>query len=214
MPLDHNTYSQNNEDQIIFDYFYPNFSDKTILEVGANDGITLSNSYRAIKNGMSACLIEPCIPTFNKLQELHKDKKNVSCFNYGIGNMNCILKFYESGELLGTGDNSLVSTFEFEETKRWTSANIKFTESDLPVKTFRTFLKQSPIKQFDCISIDVEGLEYEVLRQINLKSIGCKMLIVEFNGIVPLKQKFINFVLSFGFELVNENAENLIFTII
>jgi hypothetical protein len=38
-------------------------------------------------------------------------------------------------------------------------------------------------EKFDIISIDIEGMDYEVLSQMNLDELGCKILCIEFNGL-------------------------------
>ncbi len=53
-------YTQNNEEQIFIDYFKnQNPSELCVLDIGANDGKTFSNSLRLIELGWSAILIEP-----------------------------------------------------------------------------------------------------------------------------------------------------------
>ena len=72
-------------------------------------------------------------------------------------------------------------------------------------KDFKTFYETCPIKKFDLISIDVEGFDYDVLSQINLESVGCKCLCVEFNG--KNKDGFVNYVNQFGLRLISENPK-------
>ena len=62
---------------------------------------------------------------------------------------------------------------------------------------------------FDLISIDVEGLDYDVLTQIDLTKCKCRMLIVETNG--KENQKYIDYSATHGMTLMTQNAENLIF---
>jgi hypothetical protein len=59
------------------------------------------------------------------------------------------------------------------------------------------------------ISIDIEGMDYEILSQMNLDELGCKILCIEFNGLEM--DKYVDFVSKFNMHLVNQNAENLIF---
>ena len=52
-------YSQNHEDDIVLNFFQNTESNKTVLEIGANDGKTFSNSLLLIENGWKAHLVEP-----------------------------------------------------------------------------------------------------------------------------------------------------------
>jgi hypothetical protein len=54
-------------------------------------------------------------------------------------------------------------------------------------------------------------MDYEVLSQMNLSELGCKILCVEFNGVN--KNKYVDYANKFNLHLVNENAENLIFAL-
>ena len=51
-------YSQNGEQKIILEYFQDKYKGK-VLDIGANDGITLSNSRALIEKGWDGVLIEP-----------------------------------------------------------------------------------------------------------------------------------------------------------
>lgn len=204
-------YSQNNEEKIILDYFGPDYQG-SILDIGANDGITLSNSLACIERGWIAFLLEPAKVPFRKLFERHLSNLNVFCLNYGIGTKDERVKFYSSGWHLNQNDTDLLSTFKESELKRWGGTKNEFTESEAELKTFESFIKQfKSIKdlKFDVISIDVEGMDYEVLTQIDLKKYACKMLIVETNSVDD--KKYIDYAVSFGMKLHHKNHENLIF---
>jgi FkbM family methyltransferase len=116
----------------------------------------------------------------------------------------------ESSTLLNQNDVALVSSLKQEETYKWSSANVRFNNVEVISMNFQSFFEMSPIKKFDFISIDVEGLDYDVLSQIDLDLVKCSCLCVEFNG--KNKEQFVNYVCQFGLKLISENPENLIFT--
>lgn len=199
-------YSQNNEQQIIVNYFGADFNG-TCLSLGENDGKTLSNVYACILRGWNGTLVEASKNTFEKLKETHLGDDNVCLINYAIGAKNETMVFHESGELLGKGDKSLVSTIDKSELARW--KNIEFTTHTVECIDFKTLLKKSVYKTFDLISIDIEGMDYIVLSQMDLTALKCKMLIVEFNG--KEKQKYVDYCAKYGMRLMTENMENLFF---
>lgn len=200
-------YSQNDEDQILRNQFEGKKEQFTILSLGENDGKTLSNSLALIEEGQNAVLIEPSKEAFKKLKQLHKGNKKVKCYNYGIAEETKEYTFYESGTHLNTGDTALLSTIDFEETKRQNKE--EFIETKINCKTFKDFYNESKFKTFDVISIDIEGADYQVLTQINLEEVGCKMLVIEFNG--KEKEKYIDYCKQFDLNLIHSNYENLIF---
>lgn len=202
------SYSQNDEEQIILEYFGDRKG--TVLDIGANDGISLSNSLAIIERGWGGALIEPSLAAFKKLTELHKGRNNVECFNIAIGKENGEADFYESGEHIGTGDTALISTLVKEETERWKGSKFdNFTTATANVMTWESFYASLQQKTFQLVSIDCEGLDLFILSQMDLTEMGCEMLIVEWNGKDYLIFKEI--ASDAGMKLRSKNAENLIF---
>jgi len=199
--------SQNNEAQIVADYF-KGFKG-TVLDIGANDGQTFSNSYDLIKSGWSAVLIEPGT-VFTQLQELHKGNKLVNCYQLAIADKEQILTFYESGAHVKNGkDTGLVSTLDYNESIRWRNSGVEFTERKVQAVPFSWVYKWH--KQFDFITIDAEGFDLQILKQIDLVKVGCRCLCIEWNGVIDLKREYSNYVAIWGLRLISENRENLIF---
>jgi len=203
-------YSQNNEDQIIAAHFGDYKG--TLVEIGANDGSTLSNSKLLIEKGWEAHLFEPSIPTFRKLEDLHLANTKVYAYPYGISEFSGERTFYESGQLLGGEDKSLVSCIDPEEKKRW-SSNVEFTETIAYFKTWNEFVKQYGYeeKTFDFVSIDAEGEDWNILKQINMKQHKCKVLCVEWNSKPHLAHAFVEFANYFEMKEMHRNGENIIF---
>lgn len=203
-------YSQNSEDAIIESYF-TGFTG-TLLSIGENDGKSLSNVLSAIERGWKAVLIEPSKTAFANLRELHDKNPDVRLYNVAIGEQNGEADFYESGEHLGCGDTSLISTLIETETDRWKGSRFdNFTKTKTDVVTWEKFYSELPFDnmQFDLVSIDCEGLDLFILQQMNLSAMGVKMLIVEFNG--KDENLFTIEADKAGLKLYHKNGENLIF---
>lgn len=204
------TYSQNGEDLKVLQYFAN--TKGTVLEIGANDGQLLSNSRLLIENGWNAHLIEPS-STFAELSELYAGNENVKCYNYGIGENTCKSEFYESGNhYLNGNDKALVSSCICSETYRWRHRGVAFTKTEIQLKTLADFYEEAGMPNLDFISIDVEGLDWEVLKQIDLDKVGCKCLCIEYNGKMHLEVLFTNYCNQYGMQLIHKNGENLIFS--
>jgi len=199
-------YSQNNEEQVFRQYF-KEFRGR-MLEIGANDGKTLSNSYGLILQGWGAVLVEPSLTCLEKLNVLHRMNPKVHIAPYAIGTATGEITFYESGTHLNVGDTSLVSTLVESEKKRWKTE--QFTETKVDCLTFADFLIKYPAP-YELISIDAEGMDFEILTQMNLIALGCKMICVETNGLEV--DKYADYIRTFGFKIVHRNAENLIMAI-
>ena len=213
-----NFYGQNNEDVVVWNHFqnvYGADFKGTVLDLGANDGVFLSNSRAFIENGWKGVLLEAGKKPYERLFNLYSTSNNVQIINCAISTENGVATFYESGSLISDSDCGLVSSIVPTETERWRNAGTQFVSYQVACKTFKSLFgsnNESLIDeniQFEFISIDIEGMDYQILTQIDLTKYGCKCLCVEFNGIE--KQKYVDYVSLHGMELIHENPENLIF---
>lgn len=204
------SYSQNSEDLIISGWFGQYVG--TLLEIGANSGECLSNSLHLIEKEWRAVLVEPSPQVYPNLCNLHQYNDKVHCFQLAIGDKNEKVTLFDSGELLGTGDRALVSSVKKEETTRWASLNMPFNEVEVDMVTFDTFMEECPYKTFDMISIDAEGYDLIILRQMNLDALGCKCLVIEHNSVPHVLSQIREYVLPFGFKEIGYNQENIIFS--
>lgn len=205
-------YSQNNEDEIVAGYF-GNFKGY-VLDIGANDGITFSNSRKLIMKGWSGCMVEPSEYGYNKLLEL---------YNYGTDKVmvcHCAISIEDGlGYLLESGahvpngkDKALVSTLHQSEAKRW--ASVDFSEKVVTINTFKTFLKGNYNNGiFDFITIDAEGEDWNILQQIDLTAVGCKCLCIEWNGRRDLERLFTAYCEKHKMTEIHRNSENLLFAV-
>ena len=202
-------YSQNGEDKIAIGYFGNKIG--TLLDLGANDGKTLSNSLALIESGWSAVLVEPSKEAFRRCEQLHSGNDKVKLLNVAIANENGYSDFHESGTHLKSGDIALLSSIKKSETLRWFGTDNEFTEGTTECLDFKTLLELSPIKIFDLISIDCEGMDWDILTQIDLRAVECKMLIVEHNQ--KDIQLYVEYARGFGMKELSRNFENIIFII-
>jgi len=207
-------YSQNQEDALILNHWINRYGNSkgTLLDVGANDGKTLSNSLLLINQGWSAHLFEPSNPTFQKLEQLHKGNENVRCYNCGLSDETGMKLFYESGTLFNEGDVDLVSTTQDSEFNKW-KGRVSFTETLAFFYTWQDWLKFASVEndKFDFISIDAEGEDWKILSQIDLSKHDCKILCVEWNSVPENDRLFTQYANSHNLFEINRNAENIIF---
>jgi len=214
-------YSQNNEDEIVKAYFDDLNKNNTfelpfeLLEIGANDGSTFSNSRFLIENGWDAHLVEPS-SVYDKLVDLYSEKKErvdeniqvIGIYNVAIGERNEIGDFYESGSILNKGDSNLVSSATPD--GKWMQET-NFTKKSIKFMTFETFIKTYNIQILDFISIDAEGMDWAILSQINLHALHTKCVCVEWNGDPKLLTLYSDYCGEFGLKEIHRNAENVIF---
>lgn len=201
-------FSQNNEDQIISDYFGNHVG--TFLDIGANDAVTFSNTRRLALNGWKGVLIEP-VPKAYKMAVENCLGLNVHCFNFAIADKAGKMDIYVNESHLDIGDYGLLSTLKESEMDRWPDEI--FVKRQVKAMRWADFYGSISIFKYDFISIDAEGMDYEILQQLDLKELETKMICVEWNSIAEMKEKFDDYILPYGFKLVHENAENLIYAV-
>lgn len=208
-------FSQNGEGRVIADYFRPYWNAKVPplglmwLDIGANDGALISNSRGFGELGFAGVAVEPSPTAFAKLAALYADSPGVRCINAAIATQDGPVDFWDSGTHLKQGDTSLLSTTRPEELERWKKSGEQFTKTTVRGITFETLLRETGVSRFDFISIDVEGCDLDVLRQIDLTAVDCRMLCVEVNarGDAP----FTEYAAKHGMRLHWKSYENLIF---
>lgn len=205
-----NSYSQNGEDLIIFQYLpLPHLI--TLLEIGANNGVTYSNSRKLIEQGAKAVLVEPSENVFPELGSLYKDNENVYLVKAAIGIKDDEAKFYDSGvEKIHGGAKSLLATMSQPDKNKWNKV-VDYKETTVRMITFDTLLKESPYKTFDFISIDAEGYDLQILEQIDLTKTGTKVICIEHNGIKEARKRIVEICSWYSLEKVLvDNQENLV----
>lgn len=198
-------YSQSREESIINAYF-EDFKG-SLVDIGANDGVTLSNSRALIEKGWKAHLFEPSPKAFAKLQELYADNNKVKLHQIAVAEETGTLTFFESDSHAEKqyGENvGLLSTLKESEILRWKGTQV-FEKIEVEAKTWR----DTRIKKFDFINIDAEGLDWQILRQIDLSS--CSLVCVEFNNNRNLEILMKNYCEFYKLSLDYKTHENLIF---
>jgi len=191
------SYSQNLEEEIILQHFGD--TKGTFLDIGAFDGVKLSNTRALAEKGWKGVLIEPSLFTFPELEKNYEGMEGFQLYNFAIGDGEPTV-FYDNKNGLGTTKKS--------ELDRWKGHGQEYTLSMVKTTPFKSFFAENPA-DYLMISLDAEGMDYEILTEMDLNLLGCQMLVVEWN--TKDKDKYVNYVADYGFKLKAENAENLIF---
>ena len=162
-------YSQQGEDVYINNnYINKKVEEGIYLELGACDGITLSNTkFFEEKYNFKGILIEPLKNFFNKLL---KNRPGNLLFNYAID--------YSKGQTNFVGNTftaGLSNTMESEFRDFHHGKNPDYLVDSVPI---RDIIKKSNIKYIDFMSIDVEGGELVVLETMDW-SIPVYIIIIE-----------------------------------
>ena len=201
-------YSQNNEQDIIIQYIINNnLQSGKLLDIGAFDGETFSNSRGIMENfpEWKGTLVEPSSYSFSKLLDVYDtDIDRVELLNLAITletelNTTPLLTFYESKN---TALSSSLLGWASHPARNVPSKKIYVGKIGMK-EVLETF------GPFDFINIDVEGYSAALALQdwFDPRNYGCKIICVEQDGKhQELQQKFTNC----GYYFLGLNAENLI----
>jgi FkbM family methyltransferase len=148
---------------------------KVVVDVGANDGFYGSNSFPFVARGWRAILIEPHPKVFGQLQERFKRAPNVTCLNIA-----CAESAGKRLLFLATdGVSPSLSTLCTDPDLLSRQGRSRET-LEVPVETLADVLQARQIpKDFGVLSIDTEGMDYEVLLGLNCAVWRPRVIITE-----------------------------------
>jgi FkbM family methyltransferase len=194
-------YSQNNEEQFILEHF-KNYPVGRLLDIGAYDGKTFSNSLALLEKGWTGVLVEPSPSVFLKLLENTKHVK-VDLVNSAVSKDAEMLKFFDSN-----GD--AISSFIPEHVEKWEKGyQCKFTPYYIKTIMLADIIHQFGVV-YDFINLDVEGLNDVLFKEIMSYVVllqHTKMICVEHDGHHQMME---NLAACYGFRKIAMNGENLI----
>lgn len=146
------SYSQNYEDKIIDKYL--NLKNGFYLDIGANDPVRLSNTYRFYKKGWRGAIVEPN-PCY-KNAYANKRPKDIF-FNVGIGNKKEKLIFYD---FVIPALSTFLRSSAVENLRKGYKLNKKIQLEVISVSQ----LQKKIGNKIDFLSIDTEGLDLKILK--------------------------------------------------
>lgn len=152
--------------------------ERTVVDVGANDGFYSSNSYPFIARGWRALLIEPHPAAFQKAKQLHRNRKQVIPLNAACSDCAGDLELQTHAEDDG-GSHSFIgeSPGGIKETARASGESVQ-----VKVHRLETLLDEFNIpRDFGLLTIDTEGHDFQVLRGTNLTRYRPQVIITEKN---------------------------------
>lgn len=169
------------------------------VDIGANDGVTFSNSiYFEKVLGWNGLAIEPQDNIFKKLVE----SRNCSFYNGCISDKSKYVEFVhiEDGPdmlsgVLDTYDERHIERIEETIKKHGGSKSIK----KIPARTLNDICNENKVEVIDFLSIDTEGGELDILKSIDFTTLKINVITVENNY---NDMSFYRYMKSKGFRLI------------
>jgi FkbM family methyltransferase len=146
-----------------------------IVDIGANDGITASNSFPFILAGWHAILIEPAPAVFAKLIANHGARSNVTCLQ-----MACSDKAGEADLFFGSdGEEGAMSTLSRTDNE-WFRGARSTASVKVKTDTITNILRQYSVPhRLGILSVDCEGMDYEALLGLDFDQFRPAIVVTE-----------------------------------
>jgi FkbM family methyltransferase len=199
------SYSQCGEDLIVnYIFSLRGIPRPTYLDIGANDPFFISNTALFYNMGCRGINIEANPVLFEKFEKLRPEDINL---NIGIGAQESKLDFYIIND-------PTLSSFSKEECEKFISTGKYHITNTLKIKisTIQNILDEFTKGFFpDFLSIDVEGMDLEILKTIDYKTNAPKVICVEAADYSPIgagerRSELIDFLAQNGYyEYANTN---------
>jgi FkbM family methyltransferase len=192
------SYSQHGQDLYVYETFFKNFAAKgCFVEIGAYDGVTLSNTLLFERHlGWPGLCIEPLPSAFEKLRM----NRSAVCVNCAVSDTDGVADFVDVdvpkyGKMYsGLRDEYDPRQIEFMESYASDAKLLK-----VPTRRLADILDEHGIGSIDYMSIDTEGNELKILRSIDLEARDIRVLSVENNfqdRAIP------DYLAGFGYRLI------------
>jgi FkbM family methyltransferase len=147
------------------------------VEVGAYDGVQLSNSYHFEQLGWRGVLVEPDPAKAEQCRRNRPGARTCQCAAVGPEDGDEIVFHQVSG-------GEVYSTTELSAAHRERLDKLGFERQALrvPARTLDSILEEAPPPAIDFVSIDVEGGELRVLRGFDIRRWRPAVVLVETNA--------------------------------
>ena len=203
------SYSQLNQDRNVISFFN-NKKNLFFLEIGANDGINLSNTYLLEKKYAWDGICSEVLPDkFKQLQE----NRNVKCDNLAVFNKSDLeLKFTVSNLHSGITEYLKKGKTKAEKkilkNKKKKCKEPEKTKQEISVKTITLedlLDKYNAPNTINYFSLDTEGSELQILKSVDFTKYKFQYINVEHNYIEPRRSEIRKLLQNNGYLYMGQN---------
>ncbi len=200
------SYSQSGED-VIIDFIFEACLKKekpTYLDLGTHHSSFMSNTFLFYKNGSRGVCVEPDPELF---KEIVKNRKKDQCLNIGVGvSTEKELDFY----ILSA---KALNTFSKEEAEKSSEHTTIKEVIKVPVLAINEIIKEYCKEAPDLLSIDIEGLDFDVIQTLDFNKYRPKIICIETIEYSTQRKntELINFIASKNYMVYADTYINTIF---
>lgn len=170
------SYAQAGEDAVILfilENLHVNVQKASYLDLGANHAKTLSNTYALYEKGMRGVLLEANPELIPELK-LNRSEDMIVHRCLALKSGRPVTFYVLSGDGLSTPDKNMVQQVMAE------NPQIRIVkEIEVDTITIRELMEQYFVQAPVVLNIDLEGMEYEILKQIDFARMRPLIIVVE-----------------------------------
>ena len=149
--------------------------ERFLIDVGAHDGVTISNSLPFVVEGWRALLIEPAPAVFAKLVAAHGHRPNVTCLQVACSSLDGEADLYFGSD----GPEGFMSTLCTDD-NAWFRTNRGSASVRVRTATLTGLLAAHGCPAHPGIlMVDCEGMDYEVLLGLDLARFRPAVIVTE-----------------------------------
>ena len=161
----------------LYELFLGETQDGSFVEVGANDGVTVSNTWGLAERHWKGVMIEPIPDLAKSCRANHREHERVTVIECAVGAADGSTATMHLAGVLTTANRSVLEEYESLE---WAKTFISRTELIVPVRALDAILIETGMPEgFEVLVVDVEGFEAEVFAGLTLSRWRPKMILVE-----------------------------------
>jgi len=163
--------------EFLFEKFFGQRETGTFVEIGAHDGVLVSNTWGLAARGWQGWMVEPVPNLAARCRLNHEFHKDVKVFDQAIGSAETNEVTLFVADALTTANPEL---FEEYSTLPWATSSLSQEKITVPSTTLDDFLARCEVPVgFDVLVVDVEGFEAAVFSGFQVNLWQPKMMIVE-----------------------------------
>lgn len=189
-------YSQNDEEGVILKYFDGKPTGR-LLDVGAYDGKTFSNSAALIDKGWEGVLVEPASGPFQALLDRYSENPRLSLLNAALAGVWGMTPFWSSRDA--------VSTTVPGHAEKWAS-RAAYAQCIIPTVPVKAFISRFG-NGFDFINVDVESANFDLTALLYEANCRPRLWCIEHDGKI---EELMLLLAPFGYKPIHQTGENLL----
>lgn len=207
-----NAYAQDGEDMIIASFFEGKKDYKGFyIDIGAHHPFRFSNTAFFYKKGWRGINIEPTPHLFKSFLKYRKKDINL---NLGIGKGEKMTFYVFNEGALNTFDQELAKSRDNDPSNNYKIVRTIEIQTKTITEIFEKFI--NPDQKIDFLTIDVEGLDFDVLKTNDWTKYIPKFILIECDLSISEihKDPIFNYLSEKGYEMVARTKRTSIFQFI